>query len=109
MEQSNEKHGNSEAEKKKKVKKEEWMSSFITHRRVSESWKHNCFFHCVHHQFPKLLQHSLQDGLLTDLSEQRQAETQKHNLSADMRADLTHTFPFVFGVCVYVEAMETFT
>lgn len=54
---------------------------FTTYCLVGKCWKHNCFFHCVHHKFPQLLQHSLQDCLLADLSKQRQAETQKHTIS----------------------------
>lgn len=56
-------------------------SSLILYRLVCECREHDRFFHRVHDQFPQLLQHSLQHRLLADLSEQRQAGTQKHQIS----------------------------
>lgn len=44
------------------------------YRLVGQWWQYDSLLHCVHDQLPKLLQHSLQDGLLTDLSKQREAD-----------------------------------
>lgn len=58
-----------------------WIGS-ITYRLVRERREHDGFFHRVHDQLPQLFQHSLQHRLLTDLSEKRQAGTQKGNISS---------------------------
>ena len=42
----------------------------MSHRGVGQWWQDDRLLHCVHDQLPQLLQHALQDRLLTDLSEQ---------------------------------------